>query len=267
MRVSVLRKPLKRALHGTPFYRVAKRSWDLLRVMEDRAAFKAQYPSAEYVSYSKDRLSQLRSDGYYSQFGQDYYLWNTVFRGLERPGFFVEVGANHPRANSNSLLLEQKGWSGVAFDPIASFAPMWAEQRRTPFHNVAVSAKRETRKFVEILADVGWEHQLSGFEGYLRPDDVAIHKSRTYDVECGPLADYIDDGQVVDIAFVDVEGAEELVLAGIDFERVSPRYFLVENMSPPGGGRQVRDLLAKHGYRLVARVGATDDLFELDVQG
>ncbi|MEW5685516.1 MAG: FkbM family methyltransferase [Pseudomonadota bacterium] len=262
MVVSALRKPLKRALHGTPLFRAAKWSWDRLRVVEDRSAFKAEYPLADYVSYSKQELSKFRAGGYYSQFGQDYYLWNAILSKLRRPGFFVEVGANHPRANSNSLLLEERGWRGVSFDPIASFAPMWAEARKTPFHNVAISAQRETRRFVEILADVGWEHQLSGFEGYVRADDLAIHKSRTYDVDCGPLADYLEPGQSVDIAFIDVEGAEELVLEGIDFAQVAPRYILVENMSKPGGGRKVRDLLSTRGYRVIARVGATDDLFE-----
>lgn len=262
MVVSILRKPLKRALHGTPFFRIAKWSWDRLRIMEDRAAFKASYPSAAYVSYSKQELAQFRADGFYSQFGQDYYLWNTLFKDYPQPGFFVEVGANHPRANSNSLLLEQRGWRGVAFDPIASFKPMWEKERSAQFHNVAVSAQRETRRFVEILSDVGWEHQLSGFEGLLRADDVAIHKNRTYDVTCGPLSDYVADDQTVDIVLIDVEGAEELVLAGIDFDRLSPRYFMIENMAKPGGSAQVRNILADKGYRLIARVGATDDLFE-----
>lgn len=262
MSVSALRKPLKKALHGTPFYRAAKWSWDRLRVVEDRAAFKASYPDAEYVAYSKTEIGKFRSQGYYSQFGQDYYLWNSIFKTRERPGFFVEVGANHPRANSNTLLLEQNGWKGVAFDPIAAFKPMWEKERTTKFHNVAVSAQRETRRFVEILSDIGWEHALSGFEGFLRPDDVAIHKSRTYDVQCGPLSDYIEPGQPIDIVFIDVEGAEELVLSGIDFHQLKPQYFLVENMAKPGGSANVRDILSDKGYRLIARVGATDDLFE-----
>lgn len=262
MVVSVLRKPLKRALHGTPFYRAAKWSWDRLRIIEDRGAFKASHPDAAYVSYSKPELAKFRQAGFYSQFGQDHYLWNNIFKDYPQPGFFVEVGANHPRANSNTLLFEQKGWRGVAFDPIASFKPMWEKERSTKFHNVAVSAQRETRRFVEILSDAGWEHALSSFEGFVRPDDLAVHKSRTYDVKCGPLSDYVEDGQKVDIILIDVEGAEELVLAGIDFDRHAPRYFLIENMAKPGGSPRIRDILAEKGYRLIARVGATDDLFE-----
>jgi hypothetical protein len=55
--------------------------------------------------------------------------------------------------------------------------------------------------------------------------------------------------------------AEEFVFAGIDFEKHSPRYFMIENMSETRRSSRVRSILEGKGYRIVARVGVTDDLF------
>ncbi len=35
----------------------------------------------------------------------------------DTPGFFVEVGANHPIEGSQSWHLEQRGWRGILVEP------------------------------------------------------------------------------------------------------------------------------------------------------
>lgn len=64
------------------------------------------------------RLSNETNRYFFSQAGQDYMLWRLFFRDLGRPGFFVDVGANHWKILSNTLFFEQcLGWDGVCVEP------------------------------------------------------------------------------------------------------------------------------------------------------
>lgn len=252
----------KRGLRRSPTaYRVGKFAFVRLKEMADRLAFKKAHPGARYVHYSRRRITRLHQMGYHSQYGQDYYLWTQVLQG-QATGFFVDIGGNDPVELSNSYYLEQRGWTGVAFDPLSRAESLWARHRGATFHRAAISDERAERRFVEILPREGWEHTLSGFSEYVRPEDVRMYEHKEYLVTAAPLTDYLAPGTPVDLLMVDVEGAEEIVLRGVDLPRLRPRLVLVENVSAIGGAESVRRLVSGAGYELVARIGAADDLFQ-----
>ena len=65
----------------------------------------------------------------YSQFGQDIFVYTVL--GQPNTGTFVDIGCQRPFEINNSLLLEEKGWHGIALD-ILDFSREWQE-RSTPF--------------------------------------------------------------------------------------------------------------------------------------
>ncbi|MBT4521644.1 MAG: hypothetical protein HOC23_16720 [Halieaceae bacterium] len=65
----------------------------------------------------------------YSQIGQDKFVLSVL--GETHRGTFVDIGCHLPFEISNTLLLEEKGWTGVAID-IVDFSREW-EERSTPF--------------------------------------------------------------------------------------------------------------------------------------
>jgi hypothetical protein len=83
------------------------------------------------------------------------------------------------------------------------------------------------------------------------------------EVRCAPLSELLPPDQTVNLLMIDVEGAEYEVLKGIDFERITPNYILIENVKEIGGDMKLRRMIERHGYTLIARIGATDDLFKL----
>lgn len=261
MRLELIRTLGKRAVHGTVFQQFGKQIWNRIKFAADRRRFQASYPAAEYVLYPASRIAEFRREGFKSQFGQDHYLWNKV---LERraSGTFADIGANLPVEGSNSYYLEKHGWSGVAIDPQRSLAQKWAQERSARFLNNAISDKAETRRFVEVKPRDGWEHALSAFKGMVRPEDLAIYETEEYDVECLPLSQALPAGFVPDLLLIDVEGAEPYVVAGMDFTHQRPRFILCENVSEPGGSAALRQSIEAKGYRIIARIGASDDLFE-----
>jgi len=255
-------RPLgKRALINIPgVYGLGKSAYQALKSNSERLQIGRKHPAAAFVNYSPVKLANLRSRGYSSQFGQDYYLWNHVL--AHRPsGFYVEIGANHPALNSNSKFLESRGWKGVSFEPLGTFQEEWSRTRANPLLQVAISSSAGEEDFVEILAKEGWEHQLSAFASHVRQEDVDMYGSKKYKVPTAPLAEHLTPETHIDILMIDVEGAERSVLAGIDFGLIRPDHLLVENNAIVGGDPQLRSLIVNLGYNFVARLGLSDDLY------
>ena len=55
---------------------------------------------------------------FYSQYKQDEFLENTVFKGYKN-GFFVDVGAHDGKTINNTLYFElNNNWKGINIEPI-----------------------------------------------------------------------------------------------------------------------------------------------------
>ena len=256
------RGAVKRALVRWPAaYTTLKRGYEIGKRTSDARRVRKVRPGVEIVNFSKSEVEQSRADGFHAQFGQDKYLQEEIFRGMAG-GSFLDIGCNHPIANNNSLFFESRGWSGLAFDPIERFAAEWSEHRKARFFRVAISEEPGEREFIEFIPREGWEHQLSGFADTVRREDLAVHAYRSYPVPCGPLREFAPDLEHVDIAFIDVEGAEEFVIRGLGLRDLTIDWILVENMQEIGGSERVRVLLESFGYKMRARIAATDDLFQ-----
>lgn len=255
---SSMRALAKRVLPHSLAHGLFKRVWEKLKLQRDRQAFSATNPGVPYVYLDPGEVAKLRAQGFFGQIGQDYFL-DLLF---DQPnGRFIDIGANNPQANSNTLYFEKKGWQGYAFDPLRSLGDRWKSRPRTCFFNAGISDKVETRTFVEILPRVGWEHQLSAFEEFVRAEDLREYESIRYPVECAPVSHFIDRADQFEIVSIDVEGAESLILAGFDFSGSPPLAIMLENVSRIGGVDAHRELLRGHGYKLAARLNASDDLF------
>lgn len=256
-----LRHAGKRGLaRWPPLYRIGQGIFVTLKLLLDKAVFRIRHPSAEYVRYSSGQLAAMAAQGYRSQYGQDFYLWNVVFR-RQAEGFFVDIGANHPVDLSNSYFFESQGWQGSAFEPLARFEAAWKEHRSAEFHRAAIAEVRQRRAFVEINSPAGWEHTLSAFREHVRPEDMQMFGYVEYDVVTAPLETFVATTTPIHLVMIDVEGAELSVLRGVDVGRFQPTCIMVENVGKLGGDESVRTFLAGYGYTLVARIGGADDVF------
>lgn len=259
--LELVRPAAKSLLARTPrLFSAGKAIFRRLKGLEERAKFRFREPTVTFIDYTSAEIAQIRSSGFFSQYGQDYYLWNNVFKGQPK-GFYVEVGANQPFTGSNSAFLERVGWSGISFDPLGTFSHQWQTQRKNPFHQVAISNKEGSELFTEILSKNGWEHMLSAFSHHVRKEDKDLYGYREYPVRTAPLSAFVPQEQKIDILLIDVEGAERAVLAGIDMHANRPQYLLVENASQVGGDWSLRKEITDCGYRLIARLGMADDLY------
>ncbi len=164
-----------------------------------------------------------------------------------RRGYFVEVGANDPRARSQTWHLEQAGWTGVLIEPQPELAGKLRANRTAKVYAVACSSPENAGRTLPLhvagpLSALNRERMAPG----AAPEQVIQVPVKTLD----SILEEAGTHPGFDFLSIDVEGHEIEVLRGFDIARWRPRLILLED--------HVADLskhryLSSHGYRIVRR--------------
>jgi hypothetical protein len=206
-------------------------------------------------------LPPINANGHYkSQFGQDYYLekLNLV---KSSGGFFVEIGCNHPMFNSNSYYLEKElGYRGVSIDGIDYSAPFKEIRPNTKFIHTLIDAENKEVDFYQVDSSNGWEDQISSMH------KEAVETGRTFTNKLTrqmavPLKDISEIDKHIDILMVDVEGHELSVLESLNWATQRPDTILIENNGEFFSRKTLEKYLWSKNYKLLARIGTTDDIY------
>jgi FkbM family methyltransferase len=184
---------------------------------------------------------------------------------INQTGFYVDVGAGHPRFENDTFSLYQRGWRGINIEPNHGFHARLMEER-----------PRDTNLRV-VLSD--------GFGGVLTYYELNGSGLSTCDVEQAmayqasgrdvvlrevpmtTLSSILTEASVdhINILKVDVEGFEEKVLNGNDWEKFRPDVVVVEATYPESPVRRPTNILSsmeQRGYRRVHFDGLNDFYLE-----
>jgi len=170
--------------------------------------------------------------------------------GRRNDGFFIDVGANEPKAGSQSWLLEQQGWSGILVEPLSRLcAKLRIERLRSRVFQVACGAGGHPAEMPLFVAEARSKsslakHLIEAGTKYVATEMVKVMTlDEILEEEGNPCVDFVS---------IDVEGTQMEVLRGFSLERHHPGLVLIEdhlhNLS-------VHRYLSKEGYRLVKRTG------------
>ena len=242
--------------NNTLYYSVIQSIYYKIKKALDFLFFKFRYPLTKWIYIFKG----IDSSESFSQFGQDKFILQLAGE-VEGGWRYVEVGANHPIRLNNSFLLEKYNWTGISIDPLSKYNKEWLQLRKQPFVNLAIGEIDTTLQFVEFSGNELWYDMMSGFKQYVRPEDLITCSSIEYEVQVKTL-DKVIPFDVFDVLLIDVEGAEMQVLKGLDLSKHRPMYVLLENANFIGGDSKLRKYMYRKGYKLIARIGCTDDIFE-----
>jgi FkbM family methyltransferase len=174
-----------------------------------------------------------------------------------RHGYFVDVGASHYKADSNTYYLETRlGWSGLAIDPQGAFAADYRRYRpRTRFFSFFVSDTSDATTTFYLTPDnplvASSDRGFAEREGTEIPG--AVLRTKAVTVPTIRLTDLLDRVGVthIDLLSVDVELAEPKVLAGFDIERFKPTLVVIE--AHPRVRQQILDYFSDHHYVALGR--------------
>jgi FkbM family methyltransferase len=167
----------------------------------------------------------------------------------DRPGFFVDVGANDPHEESQTWHLERRGWNGILIEPQPNLAIRLRETRKAQVFGVACSSPANSGRAMPFY--------VAGSNSALDRDRMAPGSAleAVIEVPIRTLDEVLIEAKApagLDFLSIDVEGHEIDVLRGFDFARWRPRLILLEDHV---GSLAKHRFLRAAGYRLVRRSG------------
>ena len=197
----------------------------------------------------------------YSQEGEDMVLERFLEHKLS--GFYVDVGAHHPKRFSNTYRLYRRGWRGLNIDANPGSMTLFQHVRPKDINiEAAVSSVPQ-----ELTYYVFNEPALNTFKR-----DVALERAggvysivKVVNITTVPLWQLLDQyvpvNTKIDLLTIDVEGLDFDVLRSNDWSRYSPEFILVECLGASTleetSSDPVAQLLLGQHYSIVAKTMST----------
>ncbi len=183
-----------------------------------------------------------------SQRGQDVWVIFKVFP-FKRNGYFIELAAADGVTHSNTYALEKLfGWTGICIEPNPSFLPELEKNRTCTIDPSVVNNVKEDVVFRIDNGQLGGivaEDTDNNYEA--RGEQLA--QANLITLQASTLTDILDKHnapKVIDYFSLDVEGSEERVLLGVDFQKYMFKSLTVERPSA-----RVNEILFANGYVFV----------------
>ena len=225
---------------------------------------------------AKEKIINIKNhyfDGYslksYSQEGEDMIL-KRLFEKQEK-GFYVDVGAHHPKRFSNTYYFYKKGWNGINIDAMPNSMKLFNKIRPRD-----INIEKPISDEKQILTYYAFnEPALNGFSKELSDsrvkDDNNYHIIFEKDIETSTLEEVLDTNlprhQEIDFLSIDVEGLDFMVLKSNDFEKYKPKVILIEILGSSLSdidNNEISILLKKFNYLIYAKAVNTVIFIEKD---
>lgn len=181
-----------------------------------------------------------------------------IFEGQER-GFYVDVGAHHPRRFSNTYFFYRRGWCGINIEPNPeAIRAFQSDRSRDTNLQLGVSDRAEKRTYYLFN-----EPALNTLDGDIVKSRLATTHYKlvkTIDISVerldGILGRYLPANQEIAYLSIDVEGQDFAVLQSNDWQLFRPNCVLVEAI-----GSSLEDVMRSdifqfmkaQGYELFAK--------------
>ncbi len=187
----------------------------------------------------------------YAQNLEDVML-SRVFKEVEK-GFYIDVGAQDPIIESVTKTFYDRGWRGINIEPVYQFYQRLRADRPEDI-NLPIAAGAETGAvpYYEIAGtglstldkEIAAQHAQAGW--------TVIPRTVSMLPLAAICAQYVTG--TIHFLKVDVEGAEQQVLFGMDFQQYRPWVVVVEATLPLSQAEnytQWEDILRHGGYHYV----------------
>lgn len=195
---------------------------------------------------------------FYSQEGEDAVL-SRIFEE-NKNGFYVDVGAHHPKRFSNTYFFYKKGWRGINIDAMPGSMGAFNKDRPLDINlEIPVSDKDEVLTYYIFNEPAlnGFSKELSDSRNGLRQYKIIATKELKTRTLASILDEFMLARQAIDFLSIDVEGLDFQVLNSNNWDKYRPEVVLVEAL----GGVNLVDILAcetnlfmeTKGYSLFAK--------------
>lgn len=170
----------------------------------------------------------------FSQSGEDMILRHLM--NNKKSGFYVDIGAFHPKVFSNTYYFYKKGWRGINIEPNKEMWKLFGKSRKRDINlNVGVSSKKGSFSYINFKTPALNKFVKKGGRKVLcLPLSVILEKN-------------LPRGKSIDFMSIDVEGMEMEVLRSNNWHKFCPKILVVEKRDG------VKQYLASLNYCLVGQ--------------
>jgi hypothetical protein len=107
----------------------------------------------------------------YSQEGEDLILYRILYGKINK-GFYVDVGAHHPKRFSNTYFFYKRGWCGINIEPMPGSKKIFDKYRTKDINlEIPISSREE-----ELTYYVFNDPALNGFS-----KETSLHRNTLKD--------------------------------------------------------------------------------------
>lgn len=192
----------------------------------------------------------------FGQSGEDVIVATEI--GNKKKGFYVDVGAFHPKQFSNTYLFYKRGWEGIVVEPNQDLCRLYEKMRpRDICLNVGVGKREAVADY--IMMDNPAANTFSEKEALESVEKAGRKILKRRPVAILPLSKIlyknVPKGTEIDLMSVDTEGMDYEVLESNDWEKYRPKVVISEDMKfdvKNWKKSKVMVLLDEKGYDLLA---------------
>lgn len=190
-------------------------------------------PNSFFQIYRHIKFNVL--DGFaiksYSQEGEDILLYR-IFEEC-KSGFYVDIGAHHPKRFSNTYFFYKRGWSGINVEPNSDAIKLFKRYRSNDI-NVELGVSDQAGELTYFMFN---EPALNSFDKDLSEKRASntnyriIGRKKIKVTRLDTILEkYLDKNVSIDIMCIDAEGYDLNILKSNDWELYRPKYLLVESL-------------------------------------
>jgi hypothetical protein len=192
----------------------------------------------------------------YSQCGEDVLIDINLNRSKGYKGFYVDIGAHHPFALSNTVRFYKRGWRGINVEASSNLLFAFKIFRYRDINlNIAIGSTNHESDF--YIFDM---QAFNTFDEVLAKERIqsGLKLSKVINIRQMGLEElldmYLPKGQHIDFMSVDVEGFDYIALSTNNWNKYKPDVIVVEDYSSGSVKSDIQNLLEMHGYSLKAMI-------------
>lgn len=196
--------------------------------------FKTNFIKPIAKIYLKNRFYNLDRFSYpsFSQMGEDMIL-KKIFENQEK-GFYVDIGAYHPKQHSNTYYFYINGWRGINVDAMPGSMSEFKKYRPRDINiEVGISDKKE-QTYLYIFNQPALNtvsHEIALKKENETTYKIINKKKIKTDKLGNVLKKYLPKNTIIDLLSIDVEGIDYLVLVSNNWDIFRPRVIVIEDSS------------------------------------
>ena len=162
-----------------------------------------------------------KPNSHYAEFAEDVMV-NRILKKIKK-GFYIDIGAYHPYKGSLTYNLYNRKWNGINLDISKSSIDLFNIARPSDINiNCAVSEFNGETFY--------YENSPINQQNSLIPQDENQKKIKIQSYKLSEILK-MQNINSVDYINIDTEGNELEVLMGIDFSKINPTLFTIEDNS------------------------------------